>query len=41
MLDSTQAAGVRLHPSANMLLEVGRERAKQRVQALQGSKEEW
>jgi len=34
------ANGVRLHPSVNMLLEVGRERAKQRVQAMQWSEDE-
>jgi len=36
----TQAAGVRLHPSVNMLLEVGRERARQRAEAMQGSEDE-
>eukprot|EP00983_Pelagomonas_calceolata_P122159 1160880-Pelagomonas_calceolata.AAC.11 len=35
-----KANGVRLHPSVNMLLEVGRERAKQRVQAMQWSEDE-
>ncbi|KAF5835068.1 hypothetical protein DUNSADRAFT_7918 [Dunaliella salina] len=34
------ANGVRLHHSVNMLLEIGRERAKQRVQAMQWSEDE-